>query len=268
MKNSTAITTLVCAVHFTLFGLSGWTSAAILIQDFDPILEDFQAFAGAGFSPSPAAGQLDSDDYAPHGFSDGDLNFGDTGTTGDYARGASAGGVTTGGAYAFDVGGGNVTLGVQPTGGDFTPGALYVKYQNKTGGDLAGVEISAVGWYIDNASRSSTYGFGLSVSDQDLSDPSSLVYLSDPSLSYDTPEGPASAPVWVPTNLGSTVLIPVPDDHFIYLRVLGDDLAGSGSRDEASLDNLQLTAIPIPEPSSLLLIIAALAGLLAFRCYR
>ena len=37
-------------------------------------------------------------------------------------RGSSTGGVSTGGTYAFDIGGGNVALGVQPGGSDFSPG--------------------------------------------------------------------------------------------------------------------------------------------------
>lgn len=56
---------------------------------------DFAGFTGTGFSPTPAAGQLDSDDIIVTGLSAGDLMFGDVGTTGDYARGPSRGGVST-----------------------------------------------------------------------------------------------------------------------------------------------------------------------------
>jgi hypothetical protein len=246
MKTTTSFFAFGSAVMLALL-VRADCAATIMINDFNPVFEDFQAFTGTGFAPAPAVGQLDSTSFAPHGFSDGDLNFGDTGDSGDYARGSSSGGVSTGGAYAFDVGGGNVTLGAQPTGTDFNPGALYVKYQNKTGSDLIALDISAVGWYIDNEDRASTYRFGLAVTDQDLVDPSGLTYSEDPALAYDTPEGPEPSPFWVPTNLGSVVSIGVANDDFIYLRIVGEDLSGSGSRDEAALDDLSITAI-VPEP--------------------
>ena len=49
--------------------------------------ETFDGFSGLGFSPSPATGQLDSDIFCVTGLSDGNLAFGDTATTGDFARG-------------------------------------------------------------------------------------------------------------------------------------------------------------------------------------
>jgi hypothetical protein len=92
--------------------------------------EGFDSFAGTGFAPSPAAGQLDSDTWALNGLSDGDTAWGGTYTTGDYARGIDEDGASTGGIYAFDVVSGAGTdyiLGVQPTDADFTPGAIYLR---------------------------------------------------------------------------------------------------------------------------------------------
>ena len=56
-----------------------------------------------GFSSSPTAGQLDADAFAVTGLSDGDVNYGASQSTGDYARGSSTGGVSAGGLYAFDI---------------------------------------------------------------------------------------------------------------------------------------------------------------------
>ena len=33
-----------------------------------PVVENFDSFTGAGFDPSPAAGQLDSDEFSTSGF--------------------------------------------------------------------------------------------------------------------------------------------------------------------------------------------------------
>ena len=66
-------------------------------------LVDFTSYAGTGFSPSPQTGQLDSTTWRVGGFSDGTLGYGDTGVTGDFARGKSSGGVTSGGVFAFQV---------------------------------------------------------------------------------------------------------------------------------------------------------------------
>jgi len=75
-------------------------------------------YDGSGFDPSPSVGDLDSDAWATSGMSDGTLNFGGTITSGDHARGTSTGGEITGGFYAFNIGGGDYTFGIQPGGSD------------------------------------------------------------------------------------------------------------------------------------------------------
>src|SRR5690606_37030536 len=61
------------------------------------------ALTGAGFAPAPTGGQLNSNAWAVTGMSDGALNFGNSVSTGDHARGQNSdpGGVSTGGIYAF-----------------------------------------------------------------------------------------------------------------------------------------------------------------------
>jgi hypothetical protein len=88
-----------------------------------PVLVDFSGFAGTGFQPVPDPGQLDSDDWALTGMSDGVLNFGGTFTTGDFARGITAGAVSSGGLYALDRSG-DIGLMIQPTGSDWNPGSI------------------------------------------------------------------------------------------------------------------------------------------------
>ncbi len=64
--------------------------------------QDFNDFNGIGFAPNPIIGQLDSNVWSVKGLSDGDLDFGEMGTTGDFAREVSSGGVSSGGVYAFE----------------------------------------------------------------------------------------------------------------------------------------------------------------------
>lgn len=98
-------------------------------------------YAGSGFQSSPSAGQLDSDAWAAAGWSDGDLTFGGTGTTGDYARGNSTGGVGTGGFYSFGSAG-DRWFGIQPGGSDFAPGTITLRVQNNTGAPINTFELS------------------------------------------------------------------------------------------------------------------------------
>ena len=133
--------------------------APVQAQGPVPFTEDFAGFTGAGFAPNPTSGQLDSDTWIVKGLSAGDLDFGDTGTSGDYARGSSAGGVSTGGVYAFNTGGGNTILGVQPGGSDWTPGDFRLKLQNGTGTAITQLDISYEIWVLNNTSRANSLNF-------------------------------------------------------------------------------------------------------------
>lgn len=77
---------------------------AVSISTLDtPVTLDFTGFTGSGFQPVPAPGQLDSDDFVVHGLSDDSSpSFGDTLTSGDFARGGpiEAGEALFGGVYA------------------------------------------------------------------------------------------------------------------------------------------------------------------------
>jgi len=63
------------------------------------VTEGFDDFTASGFSPTPMIGQLCSNTFATSGWSDGSVAFGGTGTSGDFARGSTAGGVSSGGIY-------------------------------------------------------------------------------------------------------------------------------------------------------------------------
>ena len=76
-----------------IFSLIILTNSSMLSQvsivDENAVVISFDGFNGSGFTPGPATDQLDSYTWSILGLSDGDLNFGDTGTEGDFARGIS-----------------------------------------------------------------------------------------------------------------------------------------------------------------------------------
>ena len=107
-----------------------------------------------GFAPAPAAGQLDSDLWIVTGLSDGVMTFGDTRTTGDFARGVSSGAVGIGGVYAFNTGL-NRILGVQPGTDDFTPGTIRLRLVNTSTSAQTTLHVAYKIWYRNDQDRSS-----------------------------------------------------------------------------------------------------------------
>lgn len=96
-----------CGPCNTPVSTQGWQITDLntpFLIDFDNTIPGVNAgaFAGAGFSPTPAAGQLNSNAFITGGWSDapGSIGFGATSpTTGDFARGINAGATGTGGIW-------------------------------------------------------------------------------------------------------------------------------------------------------------------------
>lgn len=194
---------------------------------------DFSGFTGGGFASSPTATQLDSDNWKAAGLSDGDGSFGGTHTSGDFARGGSSGGETTGGAYGFDVGSGNRALGVQPTASDWTPGSFVLKFQNNSGGELTDVDVSYTVYVYNDQDMANSFNFSHSANDSDYSDVSGLDYTSAVAA--------AGSPSWESVSRSTTISgLSVSDEGYYYLRWSGDDAGGSGSRDEFALDDVKV----------------------------
>ncbi|MEO1528344.1 MAG: lamin tail domain-containing protein [Planctomycetota bacterium] len=197
-----------------------------------PFSEDFSSFTGAGFESAPAAGQLDSDDWRVTGLSDGNGTFGGSHSTGDFARGTSGGGVSTGGIYAFDTGS-NTILGVQPGGSDFTPGTITLEIENTSGSTINDWDISYDLFYNNNADRGNSLNFEFSTTDSS--------YTNVPALDFTTPET-SDAMGWQSVSQSTTINAPVPAGGFLYVQWAGDDSTGGGSRDEYGIDNVSVSA--------------------------
>jgi len=206
-------------------------SAIVIFAATTPI--DFTGFDGSGFAPTPNTGQLDSDIWRVTGLSDGDGTFGGTYTSGDFARGQSSGGVRTGGVYSFDVGGGNTTLGVQPGSKDFTPGAFTLKVENTTGTTASDIYVSYKIWTYNDQDRANSLNFSWSLDDS--------TYTSVPTLDYTTPETADTTPTWTSVDRSTTLTgVNLPAGSFLYLKWTGDDVSGSGSRDEYAIDDIEV----------------------------
>ncbi len=203
------------------------------------------AFDGSGFSPAPLAGQLNSAAWEILGFSDGDLIFGGTATSGDLARGTRAGtGTSTGGLYSladFPASGGR-SLAFQAGGTDFTPGSITLRIVNGDASDtITQLEISYDIYERNDEDRSSYMNFSYSSDNLNFT-PLSKISHSTPELADAAPAyqkvggpGPSRTAVILNTLIG-------PNGGSFYLRWESDDFSGTGSRDEIAIDNVSVTA--------------------------
>ena len=204
--------------------------------DFDATLVGVNSgsFAGTGFATTPSSGQLDADAWATTGLSDSNKDFGVSNTSGDHARGSSSGGVSTGGHYSFDIGGGNRALGIQPTGSDWTPGTLTLRIDNNSTSVINEMDVSYRVYVRNDQSRSSSFNFSYSFDHVSYTDVATANYTSAQS---------SGSTAWqaIDRNILLSNLALAPGASF-YLRWSGSDVAGSGSRDEFALDDIQIIA--------------------------
>lgn len=201
------------------------------VQNTDYTFNDYR---GAGFSPTPSAQQLNSNNIIADGFS-GNLNYGGTATSGDFARGQAPGGVGTGGIYAFEVAGGDFALGVQPGGSDFTPGYFEIRGTNNTGNNITSLTINYDIYVFNDQDRTNSLNFSYS------KDGSTFTDVTD--LDFASPGTQDAVPVWVKTSQSATIYVDLRDGENLYLRFTGDDISGSGSRDQFAIDNISVTEI-------------------------
>ncbi|HUS67737.1 MAG TPA: hypothetical protein VMZ28_24545 [Kofleriaceae bacterium] len=217
----------------TVVALSPSTAAAQRVIDGNLTQEGFDTFAGAGFVPAPGPTQLDSDEWYLDGLSDGDCIFGETCTTGDYARGASAGGVDEGGMWALTVATGDTALGAQPTSGDLTPGAILFRMVNQTGQaiDVASFEYTL--WIYDDQANSTSIAFAYSIDGVNFTDVAALGAV--------TPDV-ATGAAWVSSRLTFSLAdLGLADGATLTFRWSVDDgPTGSGTRDEVAIDDVTL----------------------------
>ena len=243
---------LIKFIFVSIF-LLAWVGAPAIAT---PIYsENFTGFTGSGFTANPGAGQLDSDFFRVTGLSDGKGTFGGDHTAGDFARGSSDGGVSTGGIYVFDVSNGaavsDTALGVQQTGLDLTPGDISLRLMNQSSSVINLLEIQFDIYELNNEGRSSSLSFEYAVGDESS---------YNPLLFFTSSGAENSSASWLKTvqSVSLTSLNWAPMEA-LFLRWSLDDAGGSGSRDELAIDNIYVAEmVAIPEPNVLYLFILGL----------
>jgi cysteine-rich repeat protein len=197
---------------------------------------DFTGYTGAGLDASPAAGQLDTDEWAVTGLSGGNTTFGGGPyETGSYAMGPSIGGVANGGLYAFDVGTNDPAFGWQAAVGDLLPGTFTVRFVNNTGATITNATLSFEIWVKNDSNRSTTVDVAWAV------DAGAFTTLAGGNVTsgQNTDGGAWTLNAKTIALAGATV----PAGGLLLLRWTTADLAGTGGRDELALDDITI-ALP------------------------
>ncbi|MGB0165776.1 MAG: hypothetical protein ACPF8V_02865 [Luteibaculum sp.] len=241
-------TLALLSLPFFVFSQANWSTydfASGVSITFDATVSGVNngQFDGSGLAASPASGQLDADAWAISGFDDGDLDFGDAGSTADFTRGTSSGNVSTGGIYAFDVGSGDYTLGVQPTDLDADP-IITLRVQNNSGCELKGVNFDVDLWLLNNQTGASTSNAKL------------ILWYSEDDVTYtridsvETNDGAANT--WTQeTKTGNLYGLSVANGGYFYLRLSCEELEVSGAaRDEYAIGDINLNINTGPEQVS------------------
>ncbi len=161
-----------------------------------PVRLTFETYAGTGFQPTPACGQLSSSQWSVTGWSDGDMTDAGVRTTGDYARGSSLVAVTTGGFYSFTLSTGNRAFGIQPGGSDFAPGTATVRLQNASATTFNGADLSYSIYYRNDQARSSSLNLAWSTDN--------VTFVDMPQQNFISPDA-IDAGVFVQTSRAATI---------------------------------------------------------------
>ncbi len=208
-----------------------------LAIDFDTATPGYVAkeFAGAGIVHNPPPGYLDADGWQILGFSDGDLLYGEEASEGDFARGTSPGSVGTGGLYAFEVEPGNVALGVQPTADDFSPGSISMRIP-VTLDAVTELDLGYTLWVYNDQNRSSRWSVAYSAD--------AASWTGIPELQIVTPQEAVSPASWESTRLTHSVdvsALGLARGDTLHIRWSSEDYSGSGGRDEAAIDDIEVS---------------------------
>ena len=197
-----------------------------------PVTIDFSGFSGSGFQPGGGSGTLNSNYWGATGFTDGNINFGETGISGDFASGITTGGIINGGVYSFD-NGTNQMLWVQPVAGDYTPGSFKLKLVNNTPDVIGQFLINYSVFALNDQDRANSFKCSYSMDD--------ITYIPIPEFDFASTE--VANFILEQADLSHTIsgFSIAPGDNF-YLSWTGNDISGAGSRDEFGIDNISLTA--------------------------
>ncbi len=210
------------------------TDTCTIINDDNSLVftETFTSYAGSGFAPAPAAGQLDSDFWRTI-VDTQQMAWSGTYNTGVHARGTNAGTATIDGVYAFLTGGGNRALGIKGSGDLFT-GGIVLRIRNTTGATLNNWQINYSLWRY-NTSAAGTYTFGLGYSASDGSYTNIISTGNSTNTTLNT---------WVQANYTPSIILSVPPNGYIYLYWQASNDQAYQYGDPFAIDNITITGTP------------------------
>jgi hypothetical protein len=197
---------------------------------------DFTGYLGAGLVPTPAAGQLDSDNWRVTGMNDGDTSFGGTFTDGDFAEGFTAGGGIEGGLFGFTVAPGDTAFGLQQKDSDLTPGSIFLRMRNDSGAPLVDPTVRFEIWQLDSGDHASSIDFLWST------DGSNFTRID--ALRVETPSGRDASPTWQVTAReavleGATVA----EGARLFLKWATEADGGTGEYDSMGIDDIEVVVV-------------------------
>lgn len=119
------------------------------------VVLDFTDFTGNGLRPGGGEGALDSRTFRVENTSAGDVDWGNQGTEGPFARGLTTSPPVDGGLYRVTVGG-VPHLGIRPSHFDLHEGVVTARVMNGTGGPVDSVTVSTNLCSRNSGNRSDT----------------------------------------------------------------------------------------------------------------
>lgn len=198
-------------------------------------LLDFTGFTGSGFTPAPAAGQLNSNTWIVTGMSDGAISPGGIAITGDFARGSTTGGIGTGGLYSYDDGGGTPgAIWIQPTGGDMSSGTIQVLAENNTGAVMTSLTVAYDIIILNDQNSSNSIDFSYSTTGF------GGTFTTVPSANFIS-EAVSDGLTSVTARSISITGLSIANGGQLALSWDIDQVVASGAQDEIGLDNINLT---------------------------
>jgi cysteine-rich repeat protein len=230
---------LVSLVTFALVGTSWSIARADEPISSDGARLDFTGYLGAGLAPSPAAGQLDSDNWRVTGMNDGDTSFGGTFNDGDFAEGFTAGGGVEGGLFGFTVAPGDTVFGLQQKDSDLTPGSIFLRMRNDSGATLVDPTVRFEIWQLDSGDHASTIDFLWSTDGTD--------FTRIDALRVETPDGATAAPAWQVTAREAVLEgATIGEGDRLFLKWATEADGGTGEYDSLGIDDIQVVVVAVP----------------------
>jgi len=247
--------TLLCFFTLSVFTLNMIYAQGVISSDGGSITITWDAtvlgilngaFDASDLVTSPASGDLDSDgvhiqDDEPSATLDAD---GFDGPNDVLFGGPDLGTVDASGVYAFDIGGGDIAWGVQPSGSRWSDandnGHIVFKFQNTSGVAFDFLKIEYEIWQFNDENSSST----VEVYVTDQAEGATVNYGAVRS-SVSTTE-PMGASAWTllddKTDPNGIVIsdLTIPNNGFFYLRFKIFDTVG-GVRDIVAIDDIKVT---------------------------